>query len=364
MMISINRIVLKSSTMRRINLAIVASFVGLNIASCSSPTVKKSVTPISDEYGQAALTGAGSTFVYPLVSAWADVYNHQRLGGVNTKTPNAGLDDTMTVRSLDYESVGSLAGMQRLSSSSVDFAISEMPLSPSELQRHGWQQRALTVGGVAIVANIPELGQTQLKLDGETLAGIYQGTIKQWNHPNIVALNTGAPLPAKPIQPIYRADGSGTTYTLSAYLDKVSPNWRSQMGRDLQLKWQVGKGYQGSTELVKAVSTTPHSIGYVNDTQAKTANLAMIAIKNAQGQFVLPNPTTVMAATTAAPTEEGLLVNANANQAYPIVATAYALIPTGNSLRAKRANEFVDWAVTQGQTQVKRLGYVPLNIKK
>lgn len=189
---------------------------------------------------QASLRGAGSTLATPLMRVWAEEYQKYRLGAVTTQVSGAGLDDITTRPALDYEAIGSSAGLERLKAGQKDFAVSERPMSSAELRKAGLRQIPVAVSGLAIVTNVP--GVPSLKLTGSVLADIYLGKIRTWNDPAITRLNPGLKLPAQAIRPVYRSDGSGSTYALSGYLSAVSPAWKKALGQDTKLDWPVGVG--------------------------------------------------------------------------------------------------------------------------
>lgn len=344
-----------------------------------------------DVFSDAALRGAGSTFVAPLMEAWMrqyrldpnDLLGHQR-------APNSALDDALSNDGIDYEPVGSLAGIQRMRAGSVDFAASEMPLSQAELQRGGLQQFPWVAGGVAIVAT--GLGEAPLRLDGPTLAAIYLGRVQRWSDPALATLNPGRTLPDEPIQVLHRDDGSGTTFTFAAYLARHDPQWAQQVGVDLSLAWPTGRGARGSSGIVSALRDTPLAIGYVNAVQARQAGLAIASLRNLAGQDVLPDRAGVEAALAATPeaggsaagasghgpaaadtaasaaapatvqaAAAGLPIDAPGAASYPLVATVFGLAPaTSRGGRQRRAAAFLAWTLERGGPLAERLGYSSL----
>lgn len=322
-----------------------------------------------DGLESATLKGAGSTFVYPLVARWARDYREQRLGAtVAVATPNSGLDDDVGGPALDYEPVGSLAGIQRISWGAVDLAFTEMPLPSAELRRHNLSQWPIVLGGVAVATHVPGLNNQPLRLTGPVLADIFLGRIRQWSDPVIAALNANVTLPAAPIRVLHRADGSGTTFKFTQYLASVSPDWKAQVGFDSSVKWPVGQGHKGNSGLIEAVSATPGAIGYVADAQARAAGLTMAQVRNAAGVFVAPGQDGVLATAANAKwaAEENfneVLTDAPGEASYPIVATVFALssdqIQHG---RNRRALAFLEWALTEGRGEAERQGYVPLPV--
>ncbi|WP_051236425.1 phosphate ABC transporter substrate-binding protein PstS [Ottowia thiooxydans] len=321
-----------------------------------------------DEYGQALLKGAGSTFVQPLIQQWIKQYRDGQLGAHHA-AGNAGLDGDMLGRAaLDYEAIGSLAGLQRLQAKAVDFAFSELPLSGRALSAQGLLQAPIVLGGVAIVAHVPGL-KAPLRLDGATLAAIYRNRIKSWNDPAIAALNPGATLPALAIVPVHRIEGSGTTYTLTRYLSTQDTEWRDAVGVDAVVGWPGNVSARGSSGMARTVSATSGAIGYLDAVQASAARLSVVQLKNAAGHFVVPNTAAIEAAARSSPpwrAEPGqdelpTYVNAPGSASYPIAATVLAVL---NQLPAKggdrRARNFLAWALANGQSSARNLGYVAL----
>lgn len=322
-----------------------------------------------DEYGRAPLKGAGSTFAYPLMVQW--IKEHRaRTAGADFSAGNAGLDgDLIGAQALDYEPVGSLAGLQRLRAKAVDFALSELPLSGQTLKDQGLMQLPVALGSVAIVANLRGV-QQPLRLDGATLAAIYMGQIKKWNEPAIAALNPGLPLPDAEIKPLVRTEGSGTTYTVTSFLATQVPSWRDVVGVDAVVSWPVGHGVRGSSGMAQALRDTPFSLGYLDAVQAQATGLNIAAMKNRAGAFVVPSAASVASAAQSAnwqgwqDRKEGdslPLINAAGQASYPVIASVLAVLPADGRTRAnQRARSFLQWALQNGQPVAQRLGYVPL----
>ncbi len=327
---------------------------------------------VQDEFGRAPLKGAGSTFVYPLMVQWIKEHRAHTLGA-DFKAGNAGLDgDLLGAQALDYEPVGSLAGLQRLRGKAVDFALSELPLSGQTLKEQGLTQLPVVLGGVAIVANLRGLAQP-LRLDGATVAAVYIGQVKKWNDPAIVTLNPGVQLPDADIKPLVRTEGSGTTYTVTSFLATQVPTWRDVVGVDAVVSWPVGQGVRGSSGMAQALRDTPFSLGYLDAVQAQTAGLPMAALKNRAGVFVTPSAASVAAAAQAANWQDSQgwqnrqdseplpLINAAGQTSYPVIASVLAVLPNDQRPRAnQRTRSFLQWALQNGQPVAQRLGYVPL----
>ena len=242
-----------------------------------------------DEFGAPTLKGAGSTFAHPLMAAWARDYRVFRHGGVAVVAAGGGLDDEISGAALDYEAIGSQAGIQRVKARAVDFAVSEMPLPAADLRRHGLVQVPLVAGAVAVAVNIEGQAAAELRLSPGLLVDIFLGRVKTWADHTIAQLNPGLKLPTAPIAAVHRADGSGTTYTFTAFLAQSSADWKSHVGSDLLVNWPVGEGYKGSAGVARALQRTPNSIGYLDLVQARAAKLQVASVQNTSGRFVAPS---------------------------------------------------------------------------
>jgi phosphate transport system substrate-binding protein len=324
------------------------------------------VTPqlrAQNEYGDGALHGAGSTFVEPLMQAWVRQYRYDpyQVLGVS-RGPDGGLGDSLSNDGLDYEPVGSLAGIQRIRSDLVDFAASEMPLSADFLKRNGLIQFPWTFGAVAVVAMTAGAGSGPLRLDAPTLARIFLGKITRWSDRAIAQQNPGAKLPDAQISVLHRSDGSGTTFTFSTLLARNDSDWKQRLGADLLLKWPVGRGWKGNDGVLQGLKSTPHSIGYINALQARQAKLPIVALRNTAGSYVLPETAAIAAAvaTTRAGTEEveRLPIDSPGEASYPLVATVFGLMRDPvRSARGRRTADFVAWTMIRGAGLAQQLGY-------
>lgn len=318
-----------------------------------------------DEFGAATLKGAGSTFAHPLMAVWAREYRAWRNGGPALAGAGGGLDDEVNGAALDYEAVGSQAGIQRVRARAVDFAVSEMPLAAADLQRAGLLQVPLVTGAVAIAVNL-EGSAAPLRFTPAVLGDIFLGRIRRWSDPAIAQLNPRTALPAAPIAVVHRADGSGTTFTFTQYLAQTHTAWKAQVGSDLLVNWPVGEGYKGNSGVARAIQRTPHSIGYLNLVQAIADKLPVAGVQNAAGRFVLPDAASVQAALAVARWEpaaqfEASLVNLPGDDSWPIVAAVYGLAQAAAGNQRQRSTRgFLEWAVTRGRPTAERLGYVAL----
>jgi phosphate transport system substrate-binding protein len=320
----------------------------------------------ADEFGAATLKGAGSTFVHPLMDQWAREFRMFRTGGVAIARAGGGLDDDVDGVALDYEAVGSMAGIQRVRMNAVDFAATEMPLPAADLRTSGLLQVPLVAGAVAVVVNLPALAGRDLKLDAPTLAAIFRGRIKIWSDAAIARQNPGLELPPSPIAVLHRDDGSGTTYTFTGYLAALDADWKRDIGSDLLVNWPEGEGAKGSAALGRAVARTPGAISYLNQSQAQAAKLGMATLRNRDGRFVAPSANAVRAAMAAVPWDSAdrfdrSLLDLPGEASWPIVAMVFGISrhPASDG-RSRRVRGFFDWALTQGRSAAERLGYVPL----
>jgi phosphate transport system substrate-binding protein len=294
-------------------------------------------------------TGAGSTFVYPIIAKWAADYQ--------TKTGNK----------VNYQSIGSGGGIAQIKSATVDFGASDMPMKPDELQKLGLSQFPLVIGGVVPVVNIEGLKPGELRFSGPVLADIYLGKIKTWNDPAIQKLNPGLKLPTSAISVVHRSDGSGTTFNWANYLSKVSPQWKDKVGEGTAVEWPIGIGGKGNEGVAAFVSQTRFSIGYVEYAYAVQNKMTYGLVQNKAGQFIKPDAESFQAAAASADwggTKDFYLIMTDAPdaKAYPITATVFMLMhkQPKNPERATVAMDFFKWSLESGQKQAESLDYVPL----
>ena len=298
---------------------------------------------------QATVTGAGSTFVYPVLSRWASDF--KKNGG----------DE------INYQSIGSGGGIAQIKAGTVDFGATDKPLSADELQAAGLAQFPVVIGGIVPVINIPGAKPGQVKMSGPVLAAIYAGEIKNWNDPRIKRINPGLNFPGKAITPVHRSDGSGTTFNFTHYLSQVSPGWKSKFGEGTTVSWVGGIGGKGNEGVAGYVKQIPYSIGYVEYAYVKQNNLAYTMMQNSTGKFVAPNAKSFAAAAATADWSHAkdfnlVMTNAPGAASYPIAATTFVLMyrqpkDAGSSASARK---FFTWALTKGQPQATSLDYVPL----
>jgi phosphate transport system substrate-binding protein len=305
---------------------------------------------LSAAVAQAAeTTGAGSTFVFPILEKWAAEY------------------EAKTGDKISYQSNGSGAGISQIKGASVDFGASDMPLRPEELEKRGLGQFPLVIGGVVPIVNIEGIGPGVMHFTGAVLADIFLGKIKNWDDPAIRALNAGVNLPAAPISVIHRSDGSGTTFNWANYLSKVSPEWKEKVGEGTTVDWPTGAGGKGNEGVAAFVALTKNSISYVEYAYAVKNKLAYGLVQNKAGRFVQPGAETFQAAAKNADwsaTKDFFLIMTDApgEDAYPITATAFIIMykQPKDFGRAKIARDFFRWSLENGQAQADALNYVPL----
>ncbi|MBP7566360.1 MAG: phosphate ABC transporter substrate-binding protein PstS [Burkholderiaceae bacterium] len=305
---------------------------------------------------QAALaqdvTGAGASFPAPVYAKWADAYNKATGAKVN------------------YQSVGSGAGIKQIQAKTVDFGASDAPLSDEQLAKDGLIQFPTVIGGVVPVINVKGFAPGQLKLTGAVLADIYLGKIAKWNEPAIASLNPGVTLPDAPIAVVRRADGSGTTFAFTEYLTKVSPAWKADVGTGTAVKWPTGAGGKGNEGVSAFVMRLPDSIGYVEYAYAKQNKMSHVALQNADGAYVQPDDETFKAAAAGIDWSKSFaqsLTNASGKTAWPISTATFILVYTkpDNPAKTAAALKFFDWAYTNGDKAASDLDYVPFpaNVK-
>ncbi len=293
------------------------------------------------------VNGAGATFPFPLYSKWFSEYNK--------------LHPDMR---FNYQSIGSGGGIKQITEKTVDFGASDAPMSDAEMQNAPGVLHIPTVlGAVAVVGG--EGVPAGLKLSADVLADIFLGKISKWNDPRIAALNPGAKLSDAAIAVVHRSDGSGTTAVFTDYLAKVSPAWKTTVGAGKSVKWPTGLGGKGNEGVTGTVKSTPGSVGYVELAYARQNNLPMIALKNAEGEFVKPSieSTSAAAAGVQLPADFRVsITDAKGKGAYPISSFTYILIykDQSDAEKGKAIVQFLWWAIHDGQKLAGPLDYAPL----
>lgn len=291
------------------------------------------------------LTGAGASFPAPVYAKWADTYYKE------------------TGNKINYQSIGSSAGVKQIVAGTVDFGASDAPLTDTELAKNGLIQFPTVIGGVVPVINIKGVKEGQLKLTGDILANIYLGKVTQWNDKSISQLNPTLTLPNDKIIVVRRADGSGTSFVFTSYLNKVSTSWAKEVGASTAVKWPVGVGGKGNEGVAAFVMRLPNSIGYVEYAYAKQNKLAYVALENAAGKFVLPNDEAFKAAAEGIDWKKTFaqdMTNAPGEKTWPLTTATYILVHKTSAKPEQTAGvlKFFNWAFSQGDKEALSLDYV------
>src|SRR5215469_6077057 len=329
--------------------AVILPMAVLLTASCERPQ-----QTVSTGQGSAArssgikINGAGATFPAPLYAQWADAYRNAT--GVE----------------INYAAIGSGGGISQIQARTVDFGASDAPLTMDQLQKSGLIQFPAIIGGVVLAYNLPGFSG-EVKLDGPTIADIFLGKIKNWDDPRIAQLNSGIKFPQTAITPVYRSDGSGSTFIFTSYLSKISPAWKSSVGADKTVQWPTGVGGKGNPGVAGFVKQIPGGMGYVEYAYAKANSLPTATLKNRDGQFVRPSSAAFTAAAAKASWDpsQGFAVSLTDQpgaDSWPIVGASFILIPSQppDPERAKEVLKFFDWAFKNGGDAANKLDYVPL----
>jgi phosphate transport system substrate-binding protein len=335
-------------SLRNILAAILPMAVVL-VASCGRPQQTTNTGEGSAARTSAMkLNGAGATFPAPLYAQWADAYK------------------TATGTEINYAAIGSGGGIKQIESRTVDFGASDDPLKIDDLQKNGLIQFPAIIGGVVLAYNLPGFSG-ELKLDGPTVADIFLGKIKNWDDPRIQQLNSGAQLPHMAITPIYRSDGSGTTFIFTTYLSRVSPAWQSSIGANKSVQWPTGVGGKGNPGVAGFIKQIAGGMGYVEYSYAKTNSLPTVTLKNKDGQFVRPTSAAFAAAATSADWDPAKGFNLSLTDqpgadSWPIVGVSFILIPAqpADPERAKAVLSFFDHSFKNGGAAADKLDYVAL----
>jgi phosphate transport system substrate-binding protein len=293
------------------------------------------------------ITGAGATFPAPLYAKWAADYN--KATGVK----------------INYQSVGSGAGIKQIDSKTVAFGASDMPLKDEELAKKGQLQFPTVIGGVVPVVNIKGIASGQLKLSGQVLGDIYLGKITKWTDPAIKALNPSLPLPDAAIAPVRRADGSGTSFLFTNYLSKVNPEWKTKVGEGTAVNWPAGAGGKGNEGVAAFVNRLPNSIGYVEYAYVKQSKMVYAQMQNSAGNFVAPDDAAFKAAAAGAEWTKSfyqVLTNQPGKGAWPITGATFILMykTQEKPAEAAAALKFFQWAYKNGDKTAEGLDYVPM----
>ena len=344
--------------LQKAGLATLSLAIALGLSACGgseSPTAQQpaagttAAAPAAGDKVSAEVSGAGASFIFPLVSKWSADYN------------------AATGAKINYQSIGSGGGIAQIKAGTVDFGTSDKPLSSEELAQAGLAQFPSAIGGVVPVVNIEGLEPGKLRLSGTLLADIFLGKIKTWNDPAIVAANPGVTLPDGKITLVHRSDGSGTTFNFTNYLSKVSADWKGKGGEGTSVQWPDGVGGKGNEGVASYVKQIKGSIGYVELAYALQNSMPYSAMQNAAGSWVQPSAETFAAAAASADWASAkdfnlVITNAPGEQAWPITATNFMLMQKKpkDAKRNQDALAFFKWAFESGQTQANELHYVPL----
>jgi phosphate transport system substrate-binding protein len=293
------------------------------------------------------ITGAGATFPAPVYAKWASDYNKSTGVKVN------------------YQSVGSGAGIKQIDSKTVAFGASDMPLKDEDLAKKGQMQFPTVIGGVVPVVNIKGIAPGQLKLNGQVLGDIYLGKITKWTDPAIKALNPALALPDAAIAPVRRADGSGTTFGFTNYLSKINAEWKSKVGEGTAVNWPAGAGGKGNEGVAAFVNRLPNSIGYVEYAYVKQNKMTYALMQNSAGNFVAPDAATFKAAAAGADWSKSfyqILTNQPGKDAWPITSATFIIMykTQEKPAEAVTALKFFDWAYKNGDKTADDLDYVPM----
>jgi phosphate transport system substrate-binding protein len=297
----------------------------------------------------ADITGAGSTFIFPVLSKWADAYKKESGSGVN------------------YQSIGSGAGIKQIEANTVTFGATDAPLKAEQLQKDGLAQWPMIMGAIVPVVNIEGVKPGELVLDGATLGDIFLGKIAKWDDPAIKKLNPNAKLPSEAISVVHRADGSGTTFNFTDYLTKVNAEWKSKVGSGTAVEWPVGVGAKGNEGVAGNIGQAKNSIGYVEYAYAKQNKLAYTALVNKAGKTIQPTNEAFQAAASNAdwlnaPGYYLILTDQPGDKSWPIVASTFILMhkESVDKASSQEALKFFKFAFEKGAKSAEELDYIPI----
>jgi phosphate transport system substrate-binding protein len=299
--------------------------------------------------GAADITGAGATFPFPVYSKWADAYKKETGNGLN------------------YQSIGSGAGIKQIQAKTVTFGATDAPLKAEQLAKSGLVQWPMVMGAIVPVVNLEGVKPGELVLSGELLGDIYLGKVTKWNDPAIAKLNPGLKLPVDAITVVRRSDGSGTTFNFTDYLSKANAEWQSKVGTGTAVEWPVGVGAKGNEGVAGNISQTKNAIGYVEYAYAKQNKLTHAAMVNKAGKTVQPTIAAFQAAAANAdwanaPGYYVILTDQPGEQSWPITAATFILMhkDPADKAAASEAIKFFKWAFASGDTMAEELDYIPM----
>jgi phosphate transport system substrate-binding protein len=299
-----------------------------------------------------SLTGAGATFPNPIYTKWFDAYNKK------------------TSVQINYQSIGSGGGIRQFTEGTVDFGATDGPMNESQIQavNSNVVHIPTVLGAVVVTYNLPSLGNTKLKLDGDALVEIFMGRLTKWNDKKLAALNPGVKLPDQDIIVVHRSDGSGTSYVFTDFLNKFSREWKDKVGYATSVNWPVGLGGKGNEGVTQQVKQVEGALGYVELIYAISNNLPYAQIKNSSGTFVEPSLESVTAAAASAKLSKDTdfrvsITNPPGKDAYPIASFTWLLVKKDNkdAAKAKLVKDFLTWMITpDAQKMATELHYAPL----
>jgi phosphate transport system substrate-binding protein len=297
----------------------------------------------------ADITGAGSTFIFPILSKWADAYKKDAGAGVN------------------YQSIGSGAGIKQIEAKTVTFGATDMPLTVAQLEKDGLAQWPMIMGAIVPVVNIDGVNAGDMVLDGQTLSAIYLGKITKWDDPAIAKLNPSLKLPSAAIAVVHRSDGSGTTFNFTDYLSKVDPDWGSKAGSGTTVEWPAGVGAKGNEGVSGNIGQTKNSIGYVEYAYAKQNKLTYTKMVNKAGKTVEPTMASFKAAASnadwaSAPGYYLILTDQPGEASWPIVASTFVLMhkEPADKANSSEAIKFFKFAFAKGEKMAEDLDYISM----
>ena len=303
----------------------------------------------SAAHAQSQITGAGATFPAPVYTKWGEAAKAA-----------LGIE-------LNYQAIGSGGGQNQILQRTVDFGASDAPMAPEKLETGKLLQFPTVMGAVVIIVNLPDIASNQLKISGEILVDIYAGKISKWSDPKIAEMNPGVKLPNTAIAPVYRADGSGTTFVYTSYLSAVSPAWKEKTGAATSVKWPAGAGAKGNDGVAATVANTKGAIGYVENAYATQNKLTTIQIRNKAGHFVAPTMDAFSASAASGDWANAKnyavdLIDRPCEKCWPIVSATFIELPKDPADPARSANviKFFDWAYKNGSALASSLEYIPL----
>jgi len=295
------------------------------------------------------ITGAGATFPAPVYTKWGEAAKAA-----------LGLE-------LNYQAIGSGGGQNQILNRTVHFGASDAPMDPAKLESGKLLQVPTVMGAVVVIVNLPGIAIDQVKLTGELVSEIYQGKITKWNDPKLVDLNKGVTLPSLAIAPVYRADGSGTTFVFASYLSAKSPEWKDKVGAATSVKWPAGTGAKGNDGIAATVANIKGGIGYVENAYASQNKLTTVQLQNKSGAFVKPNAAAFQAAASSgdwlgAKNFAVSLIDQPGATSWPIVSATFILLPKDPADKTRSANviKFFDWAYKSGDQIAAGLEYIAL----